>query len=79
MKSGSSRRPFVTLRVTSSKDNLEDEAVCCHSKPFVMCHPESIRFAPYPIRFGASLMLNSTKGHPERSEGSQGKLREESR
>jgi predicted secreted hydrolase len=43
-----------------------------------MCHPESIRCAPYHIRFGASLRINSTKGHPERSEGSQGKLREES-
>ncbi len=43
-----------------------------------MCHPESIRSAPYHIRFGASHRINSTKGHPERSEGSQGKLREES-
>jgi hypothetical protein len=27
----------------------------------------------------ASLRINSAKGHPERSEGSQGKLREESK
>jgi hypothetical protein len=42
------------------------EVPVCHPSPFLTLSPF------------ASLRINSTKGHPKRSEGSQDKLREES-